>query len=567
MAEADCQNQIISQSYADFIIEFGGNVGNIKERYEVECVQVISPTYAVIHTPISFMADFDSFAYNSVPKLYGLMDTTSMDNSGITRIHTRANLELKGRDILVGIIDTGIDYTHPVFRYADGTTRITAIWDQSIQSPEQERFPASIGYGTEYTSEDINRALASDSPYDIVPSRDEQGHGTFMAGIAAGNTDPANDFTGAAPEASIAVVKLKQAKNYLKAYQLITQETLAYQENDIMMGIRYLIDLARHEGKPLVICLGLGTNAGGRSGSSYLADYIDTVGNLAGVCIVCAVGNEGNRASHFRGNIPGREGSLDVEIRVDSGEEGFILELWGSAPDIFSIGIISPGGERIEQIQPRLGQMQTINFVFEPTEIFVYYELVESSSGNQVIIMRFQLPSAGIWTVRVFGRDLLYGIFNMWLPIAPFIRAGTYFLKPEPNTTITSPSDANVCIAVTAYNHYNGSIYVEAGRGYTSDGRIAPDIAAPGVNVYGPVQGGRFSTRSGTSIAAAHVAGAAALLLQWGIYKRNNLNMDTTEINRYLIRGAIRQPSIVYPNMIWGFGTLDLNNVFQLLAT
>ena len=564
MTDSECKAMILSENSADFIIEYGGNAVNVSERYDAQCIQVINSRYVIIHTPVGRMSEISRFAYNSVPKLYGLMDTTSMDVSGITRPHRQPFLSLRGSGILIGIIDTGIDYTHPVFLQADGTTRIVRIWDQTIQDGPA---PEGIFYGTEYDETMINKALSSDNPYALVPSRDTEGHGTVMAGLAAGGYDAANDFTGAAPEASIAVVKLKPAKNYLRSYNLIRQGAPAFQENDIMMGIRYLLEIARSLAQPLVVLLGIGTSSGDHNGLSYLNNYMNDVGDLRGCCMVSACGNEGNESGHYSGRIEPGTIYEDVEIRVDSAENGFTAELWGRTPDIFSVGIQTPGGERIERIPPRYGQVQTIDFVLEPTQIYIQYKLVESSSGDLLIAMRFQNPTPGVWTIRVFGENLVYRTYNMWLPISSFLEEGTYFLKPDPDITMTSPGDTNTCVCVAAYNHNNDSIYYASGRGFTPSGGIVPDIAAPGVNVYVPVPGKRFTQRSGTSVAAAHAAGAAALLMEWGIYRKNNLNMDTTEIKKYLIRGAKRQADIVYPNTRWGFGTLDLYNVFQSLTT
>lgn len=564
MTESECRPMILSEDYADFIIEYGGDAVSVADRYDAKCLQVINSRYVVIHIPVSRMNEVTRFAYNAVPKLYGLMDTTSMDASGITRLHRQPYLSLKGSGILIGIVDTGIDYTHPVFLQADGTTRIVRLWDQNIQDGTM---PEGIFYGTEYTQEMINEALASDNPYDIVPSKDELGHGTVLAGIAAGSENKANDFTGAAPLAAIGIVKLKPAKGYLRSYNLVKADVPAFQENDIMMGIKYLTDTARSLGMPLVICIGVGTSSGDHNGLSYLNSYMNDTGSLRGCCMVSACGNEGNENGHYFGQLTKDKTYEEVEVRADSSENGFTIELWGRTPDIFSIGIVTPLGERIERIPPRYGQVQTIDFVLEPTEIFVQYKLVESSSGDALIVMRFQNPTSGVWTIRVYGENLVYGTYNMWLPISQFLQEGTYFLKPNPDFTITSPGDTETSVNVAAYNHNNDSIYYASGRGFTPSGRITPDIAAPGVNVFSPVVGGGFGVRSGTSVAAAHAAGAAALLMEWGIYLRNNLNMDTTEIKKYLIRGAKRKAELVYPNTLWGFGTLDLYNVFQSLTT
>lgn len=596
MAES-CETYIQSEDFADYIIKFAGDVEDIRRRFGAQCITVINAAFAVIQLPVSSMAAPENFAYNSIPKIYGLMDSTNMDVSGIRRLHNQPYLALRGEDTLVGIIDTGIDYRHSVFRQADGTTRIAAIWDQTIQrgsqnqstllsenSSQNQSTPLLesssqnqsvslsgqtgyevpfIAYGAEYRMEDINRALASENPLEIVPSVDTVGHGTFMAGIAAGNDDPVNDFTGAAPLAQIVAVKLKPAKNYLKAYYRIPEDAVAYQETDIMMAVRYLQRTAVRLQKPIVIFIGLGTNSGDHSGNSYLSQYLDYIGNLRGICAVTAAGNEGNRATHYLGSLAQTGARESVEIRVDNDENGFVIEVWGRAPDLLAVGFKSPGGEQIEKIQPRYGQEELIDFLLDPTKIFVYYDLVEAVSGNPVIVIRFENPSAGIWTVDVYGENILYKDYHMWLPIGNFIKSGTYFLRPDPDITVTSPGDTQTSICTTAYNHYNGSIYVQASRGFTPESRVVPDIAAPGVNIFGPVPDNKFTRMSGTSVAAAHTAGAAALMLEWGLYRRNNLNMDTTEVKKMLIRGASRQTDIQYPSRIWGFGTLDVYSAFQ----
>lgn len=145
----------------------------------------------------------------------------------------------------VGFIDTGIDYRNQVFRYSDGSTRIFRIWDQTVRSGKK---PEGIGYGSEYTRVQINEALQQEDPLLVVPSMDTNGHGTFVAGVTCGSEDIANQFIGAVPLAEIAVVKLKEAKPYLRDFYFIPEGVPAYQENDIMMAVSYLDGLARDPG-------------------------------------------------------------------------------------------------------------------------------------------------------------------------------------------------------------------------------------------------------------------------------------------------------------------------------
>lgn len=563
---SDCREKIVSNRYADFLVEYSVNINAVITRYNPDCVQIVDSKIAVIHFRIepNTALTVEEYGYAIFPKVYGLLDSSNMEESGVLRVHRQPYLDILGRDTIIGIVDTGIDYLHPAFINADNTTRILSIWDQSIQ---EGQLPEGFQYGSEYTSEQITEAIQSEDPYTIVPSKDDIGHGTFIAGIAAGNEDEANDFTGVAPLASIAVVKLKPAKQYLRDFYFINSDAICYQENDVLMGIKYLLSVARRENKPLVICVGVGTNSGSHDGTSFVSDYLDRVGNALGTAITTAAGNEGNREHHYSNSIAEGQSYQDVEIKVGSNETGFALELWATAPNTFAVGFTSPSGEYIDRIPARLGQSERVRFLLEPSIIYVDYRIIEARTGDQLIFMRFQNPVEGIWRIRVF-RETPYpaSTFNMWLPMEGFTQPDTVFVEPDPFITLTEPATARIPITVATYNHVNGSIYINSSRGYTRTGEIKPDITAPGVNVFGPVPGGGYAVRTGSSIAAAHAAGGAALLLEWGIIDGNDVNLTSTDIKKYYIRGANRT-NIEYPNRIWGYGTMNLYNSFESLRT
>lgn len=562
----DCPFNSSSESIADFIYRYGSLrqiVGNLED---IPCMDYTSSDYGIIYTPLDTVEPISllQYSYYAIPGLYTLLDSSSMEASGILTTFASPALDNRGYGVLIGFIDTGIDYTNPLFRNPDGTTRITSIWDQNI--PEDttllppgvpNRFPASgATYGTVYSREQINKALVSDQPLSIVPSTDTNGHGTFLAGIAAGSSLPQQDFTGAAPECELVIVKLKPAKQYLRDFYLVNKDAPVYQENDIMMGIKYLRIEAFIREMPLVILLGAGSNLGSHEGTAPLSVMLQDISRNLSTATVIAAGNEAGRGHHYAGIIPSGDQFRDVEIRVGQpeAERGFVAELWASTADTYSVGFISPSGEFIGRIPIIAGNETSIPFLLEPTVITVNYQLIEVGSGKQLIFMRFQSPSAGIWTVRVYNTQFFTGQFNMWLPSHNLISDETVFLTSTPYTTITGPGNSASPITVGAYNHLNNSIYIHSSRGYTAGGLQKPDLAAPGVNVSGPAIGRRdnqsvpMTTRTGTSVAAAHVAGAAANLFSWGIVEGNNITMSEASVKAYLIRGARRNPALSYPN-------------------
>lgn len=563
-AAEECREKILSTEYADFIFSPGQweNNGRLNELF---CIERISENYVIAHINRELLppSGVQFYDYGVIPKLYGLTDETSMEASGILKARNQPVLGLSGKGILIGLVDTGIDYRNPVFLNSAGQTRILRIWDQTIQTGG---LPEGFLYGSEYTDEDINRALASENPLSIVPSVDEEGHGTFLASIAAGNELPEEDFTGAAPLAAIAMVKLKPAKEYLRDYYLIRESAVAFQETDLMTGIWYLQKLSQRLKMPLVLLVGMGTNWGGHAGSSPFSQMLNRASIQGGVAVVAAAGNESNRAHHYFGEIAARGGNDYVEIRIPQNERGITMELWAEVPEVYSVQILSPTGESTARVTPRLNQNSIFQFTMEKTVVYVDYQLIEYNSGSTVIRMRMADPTPGIWTLAVYNEQYINGQFHIWLPIEEFAEEDTVFLRPNPDTTLTTPSAAAEPITFGAYNHRTNSLYIHSGRGFTRTGNIKPDLVAPGVDIYGAFPGGRFGTKSGTSIAAAHGAGAAALLLEWGIVQKNYPEMRTIDIKSLMIRGANRTSGVAYPNKASGYGALDLFRIFETIS-
>ena len=559
------REMILSEEYADVIVPYFPCFLN---QYREQGAQVFNEYYGMIHYPLSersFAAFFEEgFFYTTVPKLYTLLDTVNLDAAGITQVQNQPVLRLTGQDIILGFIDTGIDYTHPAFRRSDGSSRIYGLWDQTVQTGTP---PYDLEYGSVYTRQEINQALALEDPYSLVPSQDEIGHGTALAGIAAGTALPENDFAGAAPQAMIAAVKLKPAKEYLKSFFYVTGDAPAYQMTDIMAGIRYLIRLSEELLKPLVICLGLGTSQGAHSGDSPLDSMLSVTNQFRGIIGISAAGNEAGRAHHYYGTALNSTEYNAVEILVKEGTRGFCAELWGQPPEVYAVGFESPLGEVVQKIPPRLSYSENISFILENTKIFVSSEIIQTVSGSQLIFIRFTDPTPGSWKIRVYTENYNSGSYHIWLPITGFSNPDVTFLEPNPDTTITSPGTSLSVITTAAYNAYNNSLYLNSSRGYTRTGQIKPDIAAPGVNVFAPAPRQRYTTITGTSAAAAITAGASALVMEWGMNRTPSRIFNSEEMKSLFIRGAQRRGDNLYPNREWGYGLLDVYQVFVSLSS
>ena len=559
------RKRIVDEDYADLLIDYSGDE-SVFDRFPDSTVHFINYLYAVVHTPVQRITQdiVRQYGYSVMPSQFGLISYGGLEDAGITRLRGVPNFDLRGQGVLIGLLDTGIDYTNPVFQYADKTTKIAAIWDQTIFS---DQHPKGIYYGTEYSRDQINEALQSNNPLALVPTTDDIGHGTMLAGIAAGNEVPEHDFYGVAPDAELIVVKLKQAKKYLREFFLIPEGVPCYQENDILFALEYLTMTAINMNRPMAICIALGTSQGAHDGRGTLSGYLSLIAEYIGVGVVVAAGNEGNARRHYFGRIDPAIGYDAVELSVGEGEKGFSMELWGDSPGVFSIDIQTPTGEYIPRIIPILDESREVSFIFEQTVILIDFQSIESQSGDQLILLRFQNPAPGIWKFNVYGRTNLNIGFHIWLPMNKFISDNTFFVRSDPYVTILSLGNAVVPVTVTAYNHEDDSLYYNASRGYTRTGEIKPDIAAPGVNIISPIPGGEFSAVTGTSASAAFTAGVAAMLLEWAILRGNKLNINTTDMKIFMIRGARRDASMNYPNRDWGYGILDVYNIFDTLRT
>ena len=555
----------MSEDFLDIIVDYDVIV-EILEGADVEfCYREIDAGYGIAHVRRSQVqpVSIGNYGYSTIPKLYGLMqagergfDASPLAAMGNIRVQNPP-LALQGSGVIVGFVDTGIDYREDVFRREDGSSRILSIWDQTIQTGEP---PEGFAYGTEYRRADIDRALAAAEPETVVPSTDTNGHGTKMASAAAGSLlDQGLTFRGAAPLADIAVVKLKSAKAYLRDYYLIDDRAEAFAENDIMEAVKYLQQMAVAFSRPVVIVIGLGTNMGSHDGTSALDSYLNIVAGRRSRAVVVGGGNEGDREHHYENFMPS-----NVEIRVAGQMKGFCAEIWGSLPDVYAVSIRSPGGEASPVIDFRNGMDRNVSFIFERTRIQVGIVLVEKDAGDPLIFLRFVDPTPGIWTVTLTASargpngD---GIYHMWLPIEEFLEQSVTFLQPSPDVTLTEPANASQVITISAYDSYTDSWYASSGRGFSRSGGIKPDLAAPGVGVHTAL-----GETDGSCMAAALAAGCVAQFLEWAIVDGNAFAVDSRGTKSFLIQGAERPGDIRYPDKRWGYGRININGTFETLA-
>ncbi|MCL2579028.1 MAG: S8 family peptidase [Oscillospiraceae bacterium] len=495
------------------------------------------------------------------PLVLGLMGTQELTDSGITQVQQQPFLNLMGSGVLLGFIDTGIDYTSSAFRYEDGGSKILYIWDHTIRGGPPDGYP----FGTEYSTAQIDQALRSPDPHEIVPHRDTVGHGTFLASIAGGRGP--GEYTGAAPDAEIIAVKLKRARPSDYARFLIPPEQEnAFSSADFMLGVQYIIDKALALRRPVAICIAMGTNSGGHDGYLPFGSYLSRISTIIGVAVCSAAGNEGQAKHHTHGRLAGDGDTKNIELRVGSSHGDVHMSIWNFAADRMSVSIRSPTGATISRIPARSGIVYTDKLVLERTTVRIEYIYPIERSGSQVTRIQILSATPGIWTITLHGDSILDGTYHAWLPITGFIDPETVFLSPSPNYTIVTPGNTLGVISCGAYDSHTDSFAAFSSQGPSRFSSILPVLVAPGVEVSGIFPGGP-GVMSGTSVSSAITTGACALMLQWGIVEKNDISLDSYRIRVNLIAGCTRDPTREYPNNQWGYGRLNLYNTFRSLRS
>ena len=521
----------------DLIIKYSGSLDAAREISE--SVTGLLNNYAVVRIRedrIGALASLPEVEFVEKPKSLYFQADVGRQVSCIDAVQ-EAPYGLTGQGVLVGIVDSGIDLTNADFRNEDGTTRIAALWDQADR---------------EYTSEEINEFLNAEGTVQPPLSADSSGHGTAVAGIAAGNGrgSEGRRYRGAAPESELVIVKMKspQPGGFPRTTELMT-------------GVDYLIRKAQEMRMPVAVNISFGNTYGPHDGSSLVEQYLNDVSAIWKNVICIGTGNEGTAAGHAAGIVSDEEETVQ-ELAVQEREQPFGLQIWKSYTDEIDISIISPAGEQAGPFREKTGAQR---YLTGSTELLVYYGEPKPYSVRQEIFVAF-LPmrdyvDSGVWQIVLTPRRIVAGTYQMWLPAQAALNVGTAFLTPDSMSTLTVPSTAARAVTVAAYDGRTFSYADFSGRGpsavYESAGVPKPDVAAPGVDVNAPVPGGGYRAFTGTSFAVPFVTGGAALLMEWGIVRGNDPYLYGEKVKAYLRRGARQLPGYrKWPNAQLGYGAL-----------
>ena len=563
-----CGQLFTSEDCISYLVEYDGNIEKYDGKNNLYCAFKLDENYAIFCVKgdkgEEVLKTIPEIVYVEKNSLFTLAYTSPYDAANINMFHKNEYLNLTGKDVIIGVLDTGVNYLNNELTYEDDTTRIIKIWDQTM---EGHNIPEGYNFGSEYSRDEINKAILESKkggdPYKIVPEKDTNGHGTY-ASVLIGGRGKKPEFTGGAPDSEFLVVKLKEAKkSTLTRMGLSEIREPVYESAGIVLGLKYLVEEAKRIGKPISIYVPMETNMGGHDGTSIVERYIDDASKVRGLVVSVPSGNEGDTETHTEGILKKNGDIENIEFKVDPMQKSLNIQVWCKKPDKVSVGLVSPSGEIINNIPPKLKESQEIKLIFEGSTVSITYYIPEPISGDELIDVTINNIKEGIWQLRLQAESILDGGYDAYMPQRALLKEGTRFIKPSPYTTVTIPGTSKMAITSGAYNQNNNTSVGFSGRGRTRDERIKPDLCAGGVNVISQGAEGETTAKSGTSVSAAVLCAACALMLQWGIVDKNDTTLYSTKIKAYLIRGTTKRKGDIYPNEEWGYGMLNLEETFK----
>ncbi|XZH19836.1 S8 family peptidase [Clostridium perfringens] len=575
MESTERKNFYNDKNYISFVVAYDGDIQKEIDDIKDASIFFIDDNFAILSIKIQnymeTIRSIKSIIYIELNGIYTLGESP-VEDSKAPIFHINPSLNLRGSGVVVAIVDTGIDYLNNEFMREDETTRILRIWDQTIDSGKT---PDGFISGSEYTEEDINKAIQAQkqgqNPYDIVPSKDDYGHGTKMAGIV-GARGMNREIVGVAPDCEFIIIKLQEAAKEYVDFYYAKGDKAKYRNTDIIMALKYLYELSFTLNKPMIIYLPLGSNLGDHAGASILERYVDTkISGRNSLFVVTSTGNQGNTDTHTSGRIKSNGDSQIIELNCGKEQQGLVLQIYAQRPSKIKLGILSPSGEIFENTNPRktkhilIDDSPTWKFIYEGTRVQVTYDSPDEFTGDEKFVIKMDGVTEGVWRFILTGNNIVDGKYYAWILQRELLAEDTRFLNPSPYTTLTIPGTAKTIINTSYYNQNNGAIVSESGRGYTTKDYIQPIITAGGINAITTKPGGGTITMSGASVAGAILAGCCALILQWAVVDGNDPQMYATKLQAYIIRGARKREGDTYPNRQWGYGILDMQEIFKNL--
>lgn len=557
----------IDKNYRQYMVLYKGDIKSELESIEGIYVYLIDNRYALVSAINTIDLDLIYTKFNSIinvfyPELFTLQDIKLMPEYKENIIRIESPIELSGEGTVVTIIGTGIDYLSNVFIDENGKSRIEFIWDQTIPSNGKKQ-EIEVPYGSVYTNEMINNALDSfkngSNSYEIVPSKDLDGHGTGLAAIVGGEDKKIN-FTGIANKCKFIVIKLREAEQFKIEYGI---DIPIYNLPTVYIALKFIYDYKLIYNKPIVVLFPLGTNSGNHKGNGVLEEFIESIAISIGIVIVSGTGNEGANGGHASGIINEVGGKKVIQLDVDEKQKFLSVEIWVDLPNFMTLEVISPSGESTGLIPSLKNYSSIYKYVLEDTKIEIMYFIPEITSGDELIRVVFYNLIPGIWQFRLTGDLIMDGTFDAWLPQKGITLGNTRFSPFDPYNTITNPSNSRYLITVAAYNERNNNIVNFSGVASLTDYIDRVDVAAAGVNVLTIAPNNKITIVSGTAVSAAIVAGVCALLFEWGIVKGNNPYLFGQTLKSYLDRGTYERKGDIYPNPQWGYGILDIAAIFR----